>query len=157
MKKKVLLSYQDVLNFKFNPSKNGYNPLEVDTFLDDVLDTIDSKDKKINDLEKQVELLSEKTKELANENKKLEKDFYLFKEKYKNIKDSDFVENANTLEMIKKINLYERKLFELGQDPKKLNNSQSEWLLAIARGKSMLAHCWDACSVCARRKNNSRY
>lgn len=126
MKKKVLLSYQDVLNFKFNPSKNGYNPLEVDTFLDDVLDTIDSKDKKINDLEKQVELLSEKTKELANENKKLEKDFYLFKEKYKNIKDSDFVENANTLEMIKKINLYERKLFELGQDPKKLNNSQSE-------------------------------
>lgn len=120
MKKKVLLSYQDVLNFKFNPSKNGYNPLEVDTFLDDVLDTIDSKDKKINDLEKQVELLSEKTKELANENRKLEKDFYLFKEKYKNIKDSDFVENANTLEMIKKINLYERKLFELGQDPKKI-------------------------------------
>ena len=54
------------------------------------------------------------------ESKKLEKDFYLFKEKYKNIKDSDFVENANTLEMIKKINLYERKLFELGQDPKKI-------------------------------------
>ena len=36
MKKKVLLSYQDVLNFKFNPSKNGYNPLEVDTFLDNL-------------------------------------------------------------------------------------------------------------------------
>ena len=79
MKKKVLLSYQDVLNFKFNPSKNGYNPLEVDTFLDDVLDTIDSKDKKINDLEKQVELLSEKTKELLKKNIKTLKIVILLK------------------------------------------------------------------------------
>lgn len=120
MKKKVLLSYQEILNFKFNPSKNGYNPLEVDNFLDEVLDTIDSKDKKIKDLEVQVNNLIQKEKELEKQNKKLEKDFYLFKEKYKNIKDTDFIENANTLEMIKKINLYERKLFELGYDPNKL-------------------------------------
>ena len=157
MKKVVILNYQDILNKKFSASLKGYNPLEVDLFLDQVLYTIDLKDKKIDSLTSEVQSLKKSLDDLTEKNKNISREFSFFKKRFKNINEDDVLKNVSTIELIQKVNVYERKLNELGVDLKDLLESQSKWLLAYARGKSMLAHCWDACSVCARRKNNSRY
>lgn len=126
MKKVVILNYQDILNKKFSASLKGYNPLEVDLFLDQVLYTIDLKDKKIDSLTSEVQSLKKSLDDLNEKNKNISREFSFFKKRFKNINEDDVLKNASTIELIQKVNVYERKLNELGVDLKDLLESQSK-------------------------------
>lgn len=126
MKKVVILNYQDILNKKFSASLKGYNPLEVDLFLDQVLYTIDLKDKKIDSLTSEVQSLKKSLDDLIEKNKNISREFSFFKKRFKNINEDDVLKNASTIELIQKVNVYERKLNELGVDLKDLLESQSK-------------------------------
>lgn len=119
-KGKENLTVEDILNKKFEPSKVGYNPIEVDKFLDKVLLTVNNLNLTINALNEKILMDHKSFDELTINYKDLETKFYAFKNKYKNIKEDDFIDNKNSIELIKKINIYERKLNELGIDPKSL-------------------------------------
>ena len=67
---------------------------------------------KIDNL-KQVEELSKKLEETKRE-------FQLFKNKFKNINENDFIDNRSSIELLKKVNIYAKKLSELGVDVNKL-------------------------------------
>ena len=126
MKKVVILNYQDILNKKFSASLKGYNPLEVDLFLDQVLYTIDLKDKKIDSLTSEVQSLKKSLDDLTEKNRNISREFSFFKKRFKNINEDDVLKNASTIELIQKVNVYERKLNELGVDLKDLLESQSK-------------------------------
>lgn len=126
MKKVVILNYQDILNKKFSASLKGYNPLEVDLFLDQVLYTIDLKDKKIDSLTSEVQSLKKSLDDLTEKNKNISREFSFFKKRFKNINEDDVLKNVSTIELIQKVNVYERKLNELGVDLKDLLESQSK-------------------------------
>lgn len=126
MKKVVILNYQDILNKKFSASLKGYNPLEVDLFLDQVLYTIDLKDKKIDSLTSEVQSLKKSLDDLTEKNINISREFSFFKKRFKNINEDDVLKNASTIELIQKVNVYERKLNELGVDLKDLLESQSK-------------------------------
>lgn len=126
MKKVVILNYQDILNKKFSASLKGYNPLEVDLFLDQVLYTIDLKDKKIDSLTSEVQSLKKSLDDLTEKNINISREFSFFKKRFKNINEDDVLKNVSTIELIQKVNVYERKLNELGVDLKDLLESQSK-------------------------------
>ena len=96
MKKVVILNYQDILNKKFSASLKGYNPLEVDLFLDQVLYTIDLKDKKIDSLTSEVQSLKKSLDDLTEKNKNISREFSFFKKRFKNINEDDVLKNAST-------------------------------------------------------------
>lgn len=110
----------DIISKRFEGVKSGYSTIQVDTFLDELLRERNLKNSTISDLEAKIaalnndnQLIREKLQEVSNQ-------FNQFKVQYKNIKPSDFVDNPTRIDDIKKINAYEKKLKELGVDPKTL-------------------------------------
>lgn len=114
------LSVEEILNKKFQPSKIGYNPVEVDKFLDKVILTVNNLDLIIKALNEKIVADQVSYKKLVDQYNELETRFYSFKNQYKNIKETDFIDNKNSIELLKKINIYEKKLSELGIDPTSL-------------------------------------
>lgn len=125
MKNKKLLNYQEILNKKFKPSKNGYSPIEVDEFLDEIIELINFYDKKVEERDKNIEALKNSIQKLNQDNVDLKKELETLKKTYKNIKAEDIGKYSN-YDLIKKVNIYESKLLELGIDITDLNKTQSE-------------------------------
>lgn len=117
---KDVLSIEDILNKKFKASQNGYNPFEVDKFLDTVTLTINALNTEIKNLN---QLNDESVQEIEMLKKKLDDlntEFTLFKNKFKYIKETDFIDNRSSIDLLRKVNVYSEKLNELGVDVNKL-------------------------------------
>ncbi len=114
---KLLLTSKDILNKQFTKNVKGYDPLEVDTFLDMVL-----KDYKV--IDNVVINLNEKVNELKKENQELVNEIESMKAQGLKKSKQTFVVNdysrLDNLELLKKISAYENKLYELGVDPSKI-------------------------------------
>jgi len=114
---KLLLSSKDVLNKEFSKNVKGYDPLEVDSFLDMVLKDYKVVDDVVSNLNQQIVNLKEINQEQevefealkASSNKKAKQTFV--------VNDYSRLDN---LELLKKISAYENKLYELGVDPSKI-------------------------------------
>lgn len=114
---KLLLTSKDILNKEFSKNVKGYDPLEVDTFLDQVLKDYKVIDNVVINLNDKINDLKKENQELTNELESL---------KVQNVKKSKQTFGVNdysrldNLDLLKKISAYENKLYELGVDPSKI-------------------------------------
>ena len=119
MSQKVLTE-KEILEKKFTASKNGYNPFEVDKFLDSITLSINELNRQILEVKKQKTDIESVVAHLKQEIVDIKNDFQLFKNKFKNIKEDDVLDNRSNFELLKKVNIYAKKLSELGVDVNKL-------------------------------------
>jgi DivIVA domain-containing protein len=118
---KKVLSAQDILNKKFTAEVKGYDPHEVDLFLDVVLKDYQMMEqflaRELPQLHDQLQLVNGLKKRIAD----LEIQVADMKDKVKVINANKTVEiNQDNFLLIKKIGIYEKELFKLGIDPNKL-------------------------------------
>ena len=114
---KLLLTSKDILDKEFTKQNVGYNPSEVDEFLDNILNDYRVIDDILANQDKQISLLSK-------ENNLLKKDLDELRNEMKSKKNTNFNLNEysslDNLELLKKISAYECALYELGIDPSKI-------------------------------------
>lgn len=119
-KKNVTLSLtsQEILDKKFNASQYGYDALEVDKYLDNVIKDyrIIEKNKLISNQE--YDDLLKRVKELKKENNELEIKVTSLEEKYGDLKDKGV--NESNIDLITTLRKYEKVLYKMGIDPKKI-------------------------------------
>ena len=113
------LNSQAILNKKFAEKAIGYDPEEVDTFLDLILDDYHKVDEEIGELNAQIIDLKRENEALKTSLR--EKDAQISLEKSKSIALSQIRENSlDNLELLQRCSLYEKKLYSLGVDPSKI-------------------------------------
>lgn len=115
---KLSLTSKEILNKEFTKNVKGYDPFEVDSFLDIILkdykiidDVVLNLNEQNSELKKQIDNLNKEV-EYYKETKKAETKSFQF-----NINENSKLDN---LELLKKISAYERKLYDLGVDPSKI-------------------------------------
>lgn len=113
---KLLLSSKEILEKQFRGVPRGYDPLEVDEFLDKVL--ADYHKVEANSLvdNKEVSNLKEQIETLKKEKHDLEIELGKLKSRFSNIRETDNV-NSSNIDLIKKVNKYERYLYNHGIQP----------------------------------------
>ena len=119
MESKLVLSPKKILEKSFTPNVKGYDPNEVDAFLDLIIEDYklvqrfqEESRSYINSLEVQTSKLKEEKKSLEIENSNLHR-------KLDGIKEGDKV-NAENMEYIQRIHTLENFLFAKGYDPRKI-------------------------------------
>lgn len=116
---KLLLSSKEILNKKFKANQKGYDPDDVDAFLDKVLEDykqigkeISSYEVKITDLKRENESLKTKLRE---------KEAAISMQKSKNAAlNTPHQKSLDNIELLQKCSAYEKKLYSLGIDPSKI-------------------------------------
>ncbi len=119
MASKFRFTYDDVLNKQFKGVTNGYDPLEVDTFLDEVLKDYALIETSVVLSVKDYQNLNNQIKELNSKNENLEIELSKAKTRLHGIKETDVVSKDN-IDILKRINALEKFLFEHGFDPNKI-------------------------------------
>lgn len=116
---KLNLTSKKLLDKKFKTARNGYDPLEVDIYLDKIL--ADYKLIESNEIlsQEDVDALRKKISDLEELVKKLEIENTSYKSRLSNIKDGEYVTTEN-VHLIKRINSLEKFIFEKGFDPSKI-------------------------------------
>lgn len=116
---KLDLSSEKILRKKFSPNVKGYDSLEVDQFLDRVIEDyryVELFQKgelpAIEELKAQNKAYKEKISELEIQNA-------LYSEKFKNLDDDTNVSLSN-IDLLKRIKSLESALYRLGKDPNKI-------------------------------------
>lgn len=113
--KQLKLDEQKILKKKFKANVQGYDSLEVDEFLDNIRNDYLT-----------FALISKELEKLLTTNETLQKGILDLEAKNivltKRIKEleSHVEKKGVTLELLKKVDKYERKLWQLGIDPKKI-------------------------------------
>lgn len=116
---KLNVTTRDILLKKFKQSPNGYNPEEVDMFLDKILNDYRKIEGELNNYEEEIVTLRREVESLKSNIRS--KDAELSVIKSKNIA---MVGNKNqpidNLVLLQRCSAYEKKLFDLGIDPSKI-------------------------------------
>ena len=116
---KLKITSKELLDKQFRGVRNGYDPLEVDIFLDQILSDYRMLESlKLLTTSEHNELIN-RLSELEEKNKQLEIENASMRSKFSNIKKTDFVTKDN-IDLIKRINSLEKFLFENGYDPSKI-------------------------------------
>ena len=113
---KLVLSSEEISNKVFKGVPRGYDPYEVDKYLDEII--LDYERVESNSLlsKQEIKTLETKIKNLEDENKRLYIEIERLKKKYANIKPGDNVTDEN-IDLIKRINTLERFLWRNGFNP----------------------------------------
>ena len=133
MEKNVKLTINDIYNRRFEKDVKGYNPDEVDTFLDEIIKDYDAYEKCIASLEGEIAKLnkdlSSKTNDVSTpakramdaeqKAKELEIANASLNNKFAGIKPGDAITEEN-LEYIQRIHEYETFLYQQGYDVTKI-------------------------------------
>ncbi len=129
MEKKVQLSIDAIYKEKFEKDVKGYNPDQVDSFLDKVISDYDafesiisSKDAQIEGYRRELEELKKLMDASSGDRERLrqlERDNSVMREKLDSIKPGD-APNAENMKYLQLINRYETFLHDEGYDPKTL-------------------------------------
>ncbi len=114
---KLQLTSKNILGKEFKIVSNGYDPNEVDDFLDVVLSDYRMIDSVIRGLETQVDRLKIDNQKLRVELSK--KDAELSTTQNEILINPD-VAHLDNLDLLKKISKYEKKLYQMGVDPSKI-------------------------------------
>lgn len=113
---KLALNSETILNKVFKGVPRGYDPYDVDKFLDKVLEDYRTIEANYIMSKKEIDGLNQKIFDLNQQIKNLEIELGRYKSKFDNIKPDDNVNNDN-LDLLKKINAYERFLWNNGFNP----------------------------------------
>ena len=113
---KLNLTSQDILNKQFKPSKSGYDSYEVDEFLDNIINDYRLVEKNMLLKKKQYDDLLKQFHETKEQKDKLEIKNRSYKDKLKDINDTSKV-TIDNIDLIKKIDRYERFLWKQGINP----------------------------------------
>ena len=113
---KLTLNSKEILEKEFSPVPRGYDPLAVDEFLDKILR--DYKQVEANYLveRRDIDSLREKINRLEKENNELTIQIKSYEGRLKDIRENDVVTMDN-IDLVKKINRYEKFLFQHGYIP----------------------------------------
>lgn len=115
---KLKLSVDELYNHKFNNVPRGYDPLDVDKYLDAII-----KDYEL--IENEGVVSKSEYDEVLNQIEKLKQDnsnllLQLESAKAKLPKTKSGNVNTDNLQLLERINVYEKYIYKLGVDPKKL-------------------------------------
>lgn len=113
---KLSFTSEEILNKKFPAAPKGYNPLEVDIYLDKILKDYQTVEQNNLLSKEEIDSLNNRIRSLEEDNKKLELENASYKNKLKNIKEVDNVSRDN-INLVKKINTYEKFLWNHGFNP----------------------------------------
>ncbi len=113
---KLNLTSQDILNKQFKPSKSGYDSYEVDEFLDNIINDYRLVEKNMLLKKKQYDDLLKQFHEIKEQKDKLEIKNRSYEDKLKDINDTSKV-TIDNIDLIKKIDRYERFLWKQGINP----------------------------------------
>ncbi len=113
---KLQLNAQAILQKKFNGAKSGYNALEVDSYLDQIIEDYEKVENGKLLSTKEYDTLVKKVETLMSKNKDLEIELSKYKSRLKDIKETDNVSKDN-IDLLKRINALEKFIFEKGFDP----------------------------------------
>ena len=116
---KLKLTSQTLLDKVFQGSTPGYNPLQVDEFIDRIIKDYKTVESNCLMLQKDVDDLNAQINDLTEENKKLKVENLRYQSRLSNIKEGDMVTSEN-VELLKRINALEKFLFDKGFDPTKI-------------------------------------
>lgn len=117
MKIKLFLSSEEILNHTFAAVPKGYDPLDVDEYLDHILADYRTVEKNVLIQKEELEALNKRVEQLTAGIKRLEVENTTLKQKFSNIKPTDNVTTDN-INLIKRINQLELFLYHQGIDPK---------------------------------------
>lgn len=116
---KLKLTSQALLEKQFQGSTPGYNPLQVDEFIDRIIKDYRLVEANVLMLKKDVNDLNKQISDLSEAKRKLEMDNIKYKSRLSNIKEGDNVTSEN-VELLKRINALEKFIYEKGFDPTKI-------------------------------------
>lgn len=110
------LSPSKIVDKEFTAKKHGYDALEVDKFLDEIVDDHILMQQHIDKLEKDYEEIVKTAKLYKNRLDQAEVQNEVMKEKLGNISDNKDASLSN-IDLLKKISALEQALYKLGIDP----------------------------------------
>ena len=113
---KLILSAEEIGNKVFKGVPRGYDPFEVDKYLDMIITDYQKVEANYLTTKDEVEKLNKRIKNLEEECHYLEIELSKMKAKYSNVKPTDVVTDDN-LNLIKRINTLERFLWRNGFNP----------------------------------------
>ena len=119
MSVKLGLTSKQILDKTFQGATPGYNPLQVDQYLDRIIRDYTIVEANYLLEAKEVDSLHERNDYLEEENKKLVVDNEKLKARLSNIKSTDNVTKDN-VDLLRRINSLEKFLYEKGFDPTKI-------------------------------------
>ena len=114
---KLVLSSKTILEKTFKAAPKGYEAFEVDEFLDRILRDYQTIERNYLVEESEIEALRQRIRELEEENKTISIELSKYKKRFENIKDNDNVTESN-IDLVKRINVYEKFLWNHGFNPK---------------------------------------
>lgn len=117
MEFKLFLSTQKIIDKEFKGKKMGYDPLEVDEFLDLVIKDYQLMEKYLQEAKASVLELQKTCKIYKERLDSAEVQNEILNDKLKNISDNDSNVNFSNIDLIKKISLLEQALYKAGIDP----------------------------------------
>jgi DivIVA domain-containing protein len=114
---KLFLSSEEILNHRFQAVPKGYDPLDVDEYLDRILADYRTVERNILMKAEEQEALEKRIESLQNDLKRLEIENAKLSSRLSDIKPTDNV-NADNIDYIRRINQLEAFLFKEGYDPR---------------------------------------
>ena len=119
MSMKLLLSSTIILEKVFQGATPGYNPLEVDEYLDTIIKDYKTVEANYLMRKREIDDLNEKISDLEKENKTLKLENEKYKARFTNIRPTDNVTQDN-MKLLKRIDALEKFLFNEGYDITKI-------------------------------------
>ena len=113
---KLTLTSKEILEKVFQGAPRGYDPYQVDEFLDKVLKDYVEIESNFLMKKEEIDALNAKVESLKKEKQQLEIELGKYKERFSNIKASDVVTSDN-IDLIKKVNKYETFIYKMGYNP----------------------------------------
>jgi len=115
----ISLDAKKILHQVFNPDVKGYDPDQVDSFLDVVAKDYTAFEKYYEESRNYIVELETQLRKARESISQLEVELARLKHRLEGIKDSSSVSTAN-IDLIQRINRLEKELFQLGVDPRKI-------------------------------------
>ncbi|MBP5091195.1 MAG: DivIVA domain-containing protein [Bacilli bacterium] len=119
MDSKIQLTKEMILNKQFTPNVKGYDPSEVDDFLDRVIEDYKTFEKFEKESKEYIQSLETENRRVKEAFKAVEVENGKMRARLEGIKEGDHVTKEN-MELIQKISKYEKALYARGIDPRKL-------------------------------------
>lgn len=110
---------QTLLDVKFSKNVKGYDALEVDQTLDEVIEDYKRYEKESNEDKKAIEELKAEVDKLKEEARKNEVEMKRLRKEVDSIPDAPDVNRGN-IQLLQRISVLEKALYKKGVDPKKL-------------------------------------
>ncbi len=117
MELKLQLNSQKIMDKEFPGKKPGYDPLQVDEFLDMVINDYNKVEQYVSDVNKVIIELQKTCKIYKDRLDNAEVQNEILNEKLSNISDNDSNVSLSNIDLLKKISLLEQALYKAGIDP----------------------------------------